>query len=45
MSWRVPLAVALGPACFLTAFLAEGVTSEVGAIATIVGAVGVSFFL
>ena len=45
MSWRVPVAVPLGPACSLTAFVAEGVKSEVAAITTFVGAVGASFFL
>jgi len=45
MQWRVPVAVILGPACFLTAFLAEGVTHDASAIAVMAGAVGASFLL
>jgi hypothetical protein len=45
MSWRLPVAVILGPVCFFTAFVAEGVKNEVAAISTIACAVGVSFFL
>lgn len=45
MNWRMSVAVILGPVCFFTAFLAEGVKSEAAAITTMAGAVGASFFL
>ncbi|MCB1048157.1 MAG: hypothetical protein KDC10_13255 [Calditrichaeota bacterium] len=45
MNWRIPIALILGPVCFLMAFLAENVKGEAAVLITMMGAVGASFFL